>query len=231
MSSKAEDSTPGAAKTWQQTKSENTRAAILDAALECFYKLGYANTTTENIARAAGLSRGAMLHHFANRFDLIKAAIEHLNAQRLKAYAEAEAESQANAEQARVEEGIDVYWNELNTPGFVVFHELLVASRTDPELRAALVPAYQHFQRSLYEASKQVFPDLARSAKFMESNFLTQYLLSGMAIARMTNPHEVPETLMLDWLKRTLRDNFQDVLGAHGAAASTATRDQGKQHS
>ena len=45
-------------KTWQQTKSERTRKAILDAAVDCFYELGYFNTTTEHIARkAAGLAR------------------------------------------------------------------------------------------------------------------------------------------------------------------------------
>ena len=48
-------------KTWQQTKSKNTRNTILDAAIECFYKFGYNNTTTEKIAIEAGVSRGAML--------------------------------------------------------------------------------------------------------------------------------------------------------------------------
>ncbi|MFP6802694.1 MAG: helix-turn-helix domain-containing protein, partial [Pseudomonadales bacterium] len=47
-------------KTWQQTKSENTRAAILEAALACFYDLGYGATTTEKVAKRAGVSRGAM---------------------------------------------------------------------------------------------------------------------------------------------------------------------------
>ena len=59
-------------KTWQQTKSENTRTAILDATLDCFYELGYGNTTTEKVAKQAGVSRGAMLHHFPSRKTLIR---------------------------------------------------------------------------------------------------------------------------------------------------------------
>ena len=74
-------------KTWQQTKSELTRQTILDAALDCFYDMGYANTTTENISKRAGVSRGAMLHHFPTRFDLIKAAVEHLTEKRLELFA------------------------------------------------------------------------------------------------------------------------------------------------
>lgn len=201
-------------KTWQQTKSQNTRTAILEAALACFYRLGYSNTTTESIAKEAGLSRGAMLHHFANRFELIKGAIEHLSAQRLQDYAREELEAQANATQARIEDGIDVYWRQLNTPAFIVYHELLVAARTDSELRDALQPAHERFQAALYETSRQVFPDLAQSEAFLRANHLTKYLLEGMAIARMTGIGQIPDKLMLEWLKTWLRGAFQDVLTA-----------------
>ncbi|MFK7914627.1 MAG: TetR/AcrR family transcriptional regulator [Pseudomonadales bacterium] len=212
MSSKSDDSTPLASKTWQQTKSENTRTTILDAALECFYQLGYANTTTDNIAKAAGLSRGAMLHHFGSRFELIKAAVEHLSQQRLRDYAAAEAAVQDSAEPSHIDEGLDAYWGELNTPAFIVFHELLVASRTDTELREVLVPANRRYQKALLEASRQVFPDLAQSKSFEHANYLTQFLLEGMAIARLTGTSDIPEELMLNWLKNALRNDFKDVL-------------------
>mgnify|MGYP001813421858 CR=1 FL=1 len=94
-------------KTWQQTKSENTRSAVLEAAVDCFYDLGYANTTTEKISRRAGVSRGAMLHHFPTRFDLIKAAVEHLNELRLATFADEESRIHLGAENSRIEEGID----------------------------------------------------------------------------------------------------------------------------
>ncbi|MGI9327859.1 MAG: TetR/AcrR family transcriptional regulator [Pseudomonadales bacterium] len=199
-------------KTWQQTKSQNTRTTILEAALACFYRLGYSNTTTENIAKEAGLSRGAMLHHFANRFELVKGAIEHLSAQRLQDYAREEFAAQANATHTRVEDGIDVYWRQLNTPAFIVYHELLVAARTDAELREALQSAHDRFQSALYETSQQVFADLAQSEAFLRANHLTKYLLEGMAIARMTGIGQIPDKLMLDWLKNWLRETFEDVL-------------------
>ena len=206
-------------KTWQQTKSENTRTAILDAAIECFYRLGYASTTTENIANAAGVSRGAMLHHFANRFELIRAAIEHLTAQRLDTYVREGTAVQQDPTQTRIDDGIDVYWRQLNTPAFIVFHELLVASRTDPELREAMIPAYEKFRDAAFESSRQMFPDLARSEAFLRANVLTQYLLEGMAIARITTKAPVPADLMLKWLKLTLKAEFSDVLPEHGNPA------------
>ena len=199
-------------KTWQQTKSEQTRGAILDAALACFYELGYASTTTDAIARKAGVSRGAMLHHFPTRFDLIKAAVRHLTDQRLALFAEEESRINQGAEHTRVEEGIDAFWQQLNSPTFVVFHELRVAARTDPELAEALAPALREFNKAWYEAARQLFPDLALSEAFERGNYLSVYLLEGMAIAKIMDGPRVPEKKMLAWLKRELRRSFQDVL-------------------
>lgn len=199
-------------KTWQQTKSERTRTSILDAAVECFYELGYFNTTTESIAREAGVSRGAMLHHFPTRAELIKAAVEHLNQVRLDMFTQEELRTQEGAEHTRVEEGIDAYWRQLGTKAFVVFHELKVAARTDRELAKVLKPALKAYNQALAKATEQVFPDLAQSEAFVRTTYMTQYLLEGMAAARLVDDDvRIPETMMLDWLKKELRRSYQDV--------------------
>ena len=198
--------------TWQQTKSQLTRTAILQAAVDCFYQLGYANTTTENIAKAAKVSRGAMLHHFPARADLIKAAVGYLKQQRIEMFAKEEFAIQQGAEHSRIEEGIDIYWRQLNTPVFIVFHELKVAARTDKELASVVQPALQEFEAAWFEAVKDVFPDLALSEAFSRANYITQFLLEGMAVARFAGTGHIPEKMLLGWLKRELRRSFQDVL-------------------
>lgn len=199
-------------KTWQKTKSELTRTSILDAAVDCFYELGYAKTTTENIAQAAGVSRGAMLHHFPTRFVLIKATIEHLNRKRLEWFEEEESVVQKGAEHTRIEEGIDTYWKQLNSPTFIVFHELKVAARTDKELAKVLLPAMEEFEKAFYQSVRKIFSDLVLSEAFERSNFLTQYLLEGMAMAQMSSASKIPHKMMIAWLKRELRRSYQDVL-------------------
>lgn len=201
----------GGNRTWQQTKSALTRTAILEAALACIYDHGYANTTTEKIATRAGLSRGAMLHHFANRFELIRAAIEHLNQVRLNRYAAAQQAVQQDPAGTQIDAGIDVYWRQLNNRDFTVLLDLRVASRTDPELRAALDPALRAFEQQAAETTRQLFPDLARSAGFKRANLITFYLLEGMAVARATSTADIPEDLLLDWLKTELQRSFEDV--------------------
>jgi AcrR family transcriptional regulator len=60
----------------KRTKAEQgatTRAALLDAATRLFAEKGYASTGREEIVAAAGVTRGAMYHHFADKADLFRA--------------------------------------------------------------------------------------------------------------------------------------------------------------
>ena len=54
---------------------ENTQRELLDAALTTFGQKGYEATRLEDIARRAGVTRGAIYHHFSNNADLYKALV------------------------------------------------------------------------------------------------------------------------------------------------------------
>lgn len=62
-----------------KAEAEYTRAAILDAAEQLFYKQGVSRTTLEKIAQAAGVTRGAIYWHFQNKADLFTAMLERIN--------------------------------------------------------------------------------------------------------------------------------------------------------
>src|SRR5262245_55016337 len=62
----------------QQQRREETRRALLDAAVESLIEVGFARTTTLEVQRRADVSRGALLHHFPSKAELLVAAIDHL---------------------------------------------------------------------------------------------------------------------------------------------------------
>jgi AcrR family transcriptional regulator len=59
-------------------EAEATRDAILDAASIVFVKHGIANASLENIAAAAGVTRGAIYWHFKNKTDIVLAMYDRL---------------------------------------------------------------------------------------------------------------------------------------------------------
>jgi AcrR family transcriptional regulator len=79
----------GAGRT-QAERSQSTRAALIAAARPLFAARGYAGVGTEEIVRAAGLTRGALYHQFGGKrglFEAVYETIEHELAQRIGAEA------------------------------------------------------------------------------------------------------------------------------------------------
>ena len=62
----------------QAQRTRETRTRILDAAVGVLRKKGYAHFRTADVAKAAGVSRGAQLHHFKTKEKLVFATMEHV---------------------------------------------------------------------------------------------------------------------------------------------------------
>src|SRR5512139_2747798 len=62
----------------QEERRAETRARLLDATTACLADLGWAGLSTTEVARRAGVSRGAQQHHYPTKMVLVAAALEHL---------------------------------------------------------------------------------------------------------------------------------------------------------
>lgn len=68
-------------RTSQPERSSATRAKLLSVARVLFAHRGYAGVGTEQIVRAAGVTRGALYHHFAGKRELFEAVHEQIEAE------------------------------------------------------------------------------------------------------------------------------------------------------
>lgn len=68
-------------KRTQTERSEVTRTALIEAARPLFAEHGYAGVGTEEIVRTAGVTRGALYHHFDGKRELFAAVYERIEAE------------------------------------------------------------------------------------------------------------------------------------------------------
>lgn len=131
-----------------------TRGRILDATIDCLIEMGYAGTTTTAVQDRAGVSRGALMHHFPSKHDLLIDAVVHLTLQRGAWLAQQAASSEAGGD--RRAEGIALLWAAMRGPLFAAATELWIAARTDPDLRRALLDS----ERRLGHRARAFMADL-----------------------------------------------------------------------
>ncbi len=188
-------------------RSSTTRKQILEATLQCLDKWGYGAVTNIKVADAAGVSRGAMMHHFPTRQDLIVATIafayEKLNAYR-------------TAELATVAPGLDRYRYIMDLslttqrlPEGMALNEIRIGSRSDPEIREAVTP----MMSAISEDYVRMVSRVAREAGLKPSREL--HALTGavamatraLAINTFTYPSgHVAESVL--WTLQVMREDF-----------------------
>jgi AcrR family transcriptional regulator len=134
-----------------------------------------------------------MLHHFPSRMDVVRAAVEHLHAKRLKAFRAAVDNLPAGENRAHA--ALRAHWEQLRHPLYAVFIELYVAARTDPELADILGPAEEAFIRELRATAREVVPEWRDRGRNFDIGYdLVICALQGMALNmlrhRATEPSE-----------------------------------------
>jgi AcrR family transcriptional regulator len=118
------------------TQAERTAATcerLLDATIASVIERGYRGASTPEICRRAGVSRGAQLHHFPTKEGLVAAAVEHLLGQRLNELQERL--SRAPSGVLDLEDAATFLWSVYTGETFYAWLEIVVAARTDGELR------------------------------------------------------------------------------------------------
>jgi AcrR family transcriptional regulator len=157
-----------------------TRVRLLDAVIQALAERGYAETSTTEVARRSGLTRGAQLHHFGTKNQMMLAAVEHLNA-RASAADIATALDHIPADRDRLTRVLELLSDLFVGQLPAAYIELWVASRAHPELREALRDADVIARDSVRLLFGAEILEHA-GAEFDSLLDLTLYALRGMAL-------------------------------------------------
>jgi len=224
----------------QQQRREETRRALLDAAVESLIEVGFARTTTLEVQRRANVSRGALLHHFPSKAELLVAAVDHLaemRAREMKAFASqlppervkrpaGEGTGAAGTEDPEAAPGTDartdvvlgLLWQCFSGTFFQVAMELRTAARTDPELRRVLTIAERSLRDRIVAQSRTLFGRAVAEHPGLERTLdLTLQLMIGAAMTSVLHGDTSRQGDLIDDWKAL----FPLVLANAGSATTT----------
>ena len=195
----------------QAQRREQTRTALLDATIDCLVDVGYARTSVQEICARAGVSKGAVQHHFTAKAELMAAAVEHLTTKLRRQLATSLDELPGGG--TGVAAAIDLLWTGYSGTLSTAVTELWVAARTDPELRAAIRPVDRALGRATLEHVTQVAGELPPERAEMLF-WLTVNLTRGLALdAELGGDPNRRRQLLEEW-KRIAVLLYQDAATA-----------------
>ena len=188
-------------------RSAATRRQILEATIQCLDKWGYGAVTNIKVADAAGVSRGAMMHHFQTRQALISATVEF-------AYA-SQSEFRA-AELAKVPPGLERYrrimdlsYTTQRMPEGMALNEIRIGSRSDPEIREAVTPMMsaisEDYVRMISEVAREAGLKPNRELRGVTGTFAMAS--RALAINTFTYPSSQVATNVL-WTLQVMREDL-----------------------
>lgn len=169
------------------------RRRLLDATIDCLVRYGYAGTTTTRVTELAGVTRGAQVHHFPTRADLVAAAVRHLAAKRAELGFERIDEVRRSPDP--LDAALELLWEVHQGPIHYATVEMWVAARTDPELREQLTRVEPAARASLIEFAEAAFGDYAANPRFRHIMYTAMdavrgILLMGLSDEDTTNMHK-----------------------------------------
>ena len=191
----------------QEERRATTRAALLDATIDCLVEYGYANTTTTKVVERAGVSRGAQVHHFPTKAELVAEAVGYLA--QLRADEVQTALEGLPEGRARTLAALDLLWKVHTGPLFAASLELWVAARTDRELRQQLLPIERRINARLLEGA-QTFFGVADDEELANRTATALAAIRGLAMgAQLLKPPR--QGIEAQW--KVMREQLAELIG------------------
>lgn len=172
----------------QDERSAATIKKISEATIALIAEVGFVNVTTTMVAKRAGTSRGAILHHFPSKAELVKHATGDMWAQ--VTAASRDMREQAATSELDADALVDAVWTGLMTDTYVsVSIDMMTAARGDADLAAHVDTWIRRMFVSYRKTAKLIFAAKGLSEEDSETLIiLITSALRGLRIAQMFEP-------------------------------------------
>jgi AcrR family transcriptional regulator len=196
----------------QQERRETTRRLLIEAAIDCICEFGFAASTLDTITERAGVTRGAVQHHFGTGDELLLAVVDDLN-EKLSALTDARALAGTSLAE-RLASICDQLWEMLSSRHFVAAIQIQLGTVTDPLLSPRVLKIMIRIESDLDKQWVELFADdgIARD-RIVAARHVVQAALRGLAIKQIYRKRrgksEAERALLLEMLRHAFRSGRQ----------------------
>lgn len=187
----------------QQQRREETVARLLDAAIGTIIEVGYAKASAAVIAKRAKVSDGALFRHFPTMSDFMAATAQEVARRQLELGSKLVA--QIPAQQPPLPAVLTILRDIAGSDTNTVWHELMMAARTDEKLRGPLQTVLAEYIENIYETAKST-PGIDQIPEDVFAVLLTIVIntFDGAAMVRRVLPLPELEDARIDMLAALL---------------------------
>ena len=176
-----------------ERRRQQTRDYLLKAAAEVFADQGFNGVSLDEVAAAAGFSKGAVYSNFTNKEDLLMALLESIYEEEMQSLHSVLGDSELPPE-ARLSDFVDLIWNgQPSDKGTPLYLEFCLYAKSNDDLRKRLA--------ELDRAYAQAIADIIETGRLRMGVTSTESALSvaeillalfhGIGLLRVVDPLEV----------------------------------------
>ena len=197
----------------QSERREETRGRILTAAAQLILQRGYAGLRTAEVATVAGVSRGAQLHHFPTKQELVVATLRHVFDE-VREVSRRRAQSVSGDVFERIIEDAREFFFSNH---FLIAVDIVLSASTDPAIRTQVLDLSREARLPVEEAWRDALVESGLPGSLAAQLLaLTLHLVRGAVIRRLwdDNPRQL-EALFEMW-----REMIRLYIAAHVPGAT-----------
>jgi len=206
----------------QLDRSTETRSVLTTAAIEVLRTVGYARATTQIIAKQAGVTTGALHHHFPSKGDLMLAVLDHASSQ-LRERLEAEG-TILHADAPQIRALVEHLWQVYGHPEYWAVWEVIIGTRADPILHERVVKHRSDTMRNVLVPwlDRLALPSDAQEDVLQSFEFLL-IAIRGLGLERFLDKDASYFDRHLCTLAEFLRHRLQGIRGQVSPPAMLTT--------
>jgi AcrR family transcriptional regulator len=162
---------------WQAQKARETRGKILNAVISIIQEGGFGSASSSKIAERAGITWGAVQHHFGAKEDILQAIMD-LSHQKFIALT-SDASIRQGSMADRVDRFVDAMWLHYQSDLYFAAMEILLASRGMAQVQESIMG----MRDSLLAMMRETFPhSTIANDDMIEALIFTHCVLTGLTI-------------------------------------------------